>query len=114
MEAHGHGPVQLPGGPFNTEGRAVNEPLLAALTGAAVNGCMPCVESLLDEVAADPACVARLADPAPGRHCSPNRTHDHNDRVSSLQGVLLCRSGGGYASRAAVKRDRYRGSDCAL
>lgn len=62
MGAHEHGPVELPGGPVDAEGRAVNEALLAALTGAAVNGCMPCVESLLDEVAAEPACVARLVE----------------------------------------------------
>lgn len=62
MGAHEHGPVDLPGGPVNAEGRAVNEPLLAALTGAAVNGCMPCVERLLDEVATEPACVARLVE----------------------------------------------------
>ncbi|MFD5030015.1 hypothetical protein ACFWM0_06255 [Streptomyces sp. NPDC058405] len=60
MGAHDHGPVELPGGPVDAEGRAVNEALLAALTGAAVNGCAGCVERLLDEVAAEPACVARL------------------------------------------------------
>ncbi|WP_405842568.1 hypothetical protein OG528_29830 [Streptomyces platensis] len=62
MGAHEHGPVELPGGPVNGEGRAVNEPLLAALTGAAVNDCAGCVEQLLDEVAAEPACVARLVE----------------------------------------------------
>lgn len=62
MGAHEHGPVELPGGPVDTEGRAVNEPLLAALTGAAVGGCTECVQRLLEEVAAEPACVARLVE----------------------------------------------------
>lgn len=62
MGAHEHGPVELPGGPVDGEGRAVDEPLLAALTGAAVAGCTECVQRLLEEVAAEPACVARLVE----------------------------------------------------
>lgn len=62
MEPHEHGPVELPGGPVNAEGWAVNERLLGALMGAAVGGCAPCVDRLLDEVTADPACVARLVE----------------------------------------------------
>ncbi|WP_371792926.1 hypothetical protein OG285_31820 [Streptomyces sp. NBC_01471] len=56
--------MELPGGPVDDEGRAVNEPLLAALTGAAVGGCAECVQRLLEEVAAEPACVARLVEVA--------------------------------------------------
>ncbi|GGU55701.1 hypothetical protein GCM10010211_20600 [Streptomyces albospinus] len=62
MGAHEHGPVELPGGPTDAEGLAVNEQLLGALTGAAVNGCTPCVDRLLDEAAADPASVGRLVE----------------------------------------------------
>ncbi|NUK21958.1 hypothetical protein [Streptomyces lunaelactis] len=62
MGAHEHGSVELPGGPSTAEGAAVNEQLLGALTGAAVKGCTQCVDRLLDEVAADPACVARLVE----------------------------------------------------
>ncbi|MFI0711261.1 hypothetical protein ACH4SK_11500 [Streptomyces inhibens] len=62
MGAHKHEPVELPGGPTNAEGRAVNEQLLGALTGAAIKGCTQCVDRLLDDVAADPACVARLVE----------------------------------------------------
>lgn len=47
---------------MDAEGRAVNEQLLAALTGAAVGNCAECVERLLEEVAAEPACVARLVE----------------------------------------------------
>ncbi|MEU8543061.1 hypothetical protein AB0C52_24265 [Streptomyces sp. NPDC048717] len=64
MGEHEHKQVALPGGPVDSEGRAVNEPLLAALTGAAVSGCTECVQRLLDEAAAEPACVARLVEVA--------------------------------------------------
>ncbi|MFI0776242.1 hypothetical protein [Streptomyces sp. NPDC021212] len=62
MGAHEHRPVELPGGPVNAEGQTVNEPLLGALMGAAINGCTPCVDRLLEEVAADPACAVRLVE----------------------------------------------------
>lgn len=60
MGKHEHGAVELPGGPTDPEGRAVNEQLLSALVSAALNGCGECVDRYLDEVAADPASVARL------------------------------------------------------
>ncbi|HWU05673.1 MAG TPA: hypothetical protein VN520_04620 [Streptomyces sp.] len=56
--------MELPGGPVDGEGRSVDDPLLAALTGAAVGGCGECVQRLLEEVAAEPACVARLVEVA--------------------------------------------------
>ena len=59
MGAHQHGSVELPGGPTDTEGRAVNEQLLGALMGAALKGC-ECVAEHLDEVADHPACLVRL------------------------------------------------------
>ncbi|MET7487724.1 hypothetical protein [Streptomyces sp. NPDC005538] len=59
MVAHEHGSVELPGGPTDAEGRAVNEQLLGALVGAAIKG-SECVAEHLDEVAADPACLVRL------------------------------------------------------
>lgn len=62
MAVHGHEPVALPGGPVDAEGNVVDEALLAALTGAARHGCARCSEPLLDDVAAQPACVARLVE----------------------------------------------------
>lgn len=62
MGAHEHGTVELPGGPASADGRAVNETLLGALMAAAIKGCAACVDRLLDEVAGDPACVARLVE----------------------------------------------------
>jgi len=59
MGAHQHGSVELPGGPTDAEGRAVNEQLLGALVGAALKG-GECVAEHLDEVAADLACLVRL------------------------------------------------------
>lgn len=59
MGAHQHGSVELPGEPTDDEGRAVNEQLLAGLMGAALKG-SECLDEHLDEVAADPACLARL------------------------------------------------------
>lgn len=59
MVAHEHGSVELPGGPTDAEGRAVNEQLLGALVGAAIKG-SECVAEHLDEVAADLACLVRL------------------------------------------------------
>ncbi|MFI6281610.1 hypothetical protein [Streptomyces sp. NPDC050988] len=59
MGAHQHGSVELPGGPTDAEGRAVNEQLLGALVGAALKG-SECVAEHLDEVAADLACLVRL------------------------------------------------------
>ncbi|MFI1060450.1 hypothetical protein ACH4TC_00985 [Streptomyces spororaveus] len=62
MGTHKHGSVELPGGPTNTEGRAVNELLLGALMAAAIKGCTECVDRGLDEIAGEPACVARLVE----------------------------------------------------
>ncbi|WSP41490.1 hypothetical protein OG247_32145 [Streptomyces sp. NBC_01244] len=62
MGAHEHGSVELPGGPTNAEGRAVNEALLGALMAAAIKGCTECVDRRLDEVASEPTCLARLVE----------------------------------------------------
>lgn len=61
MGAHEHGSVELPGGPADAEGRAVDEQLLGALVGAALKG-SDCVAGHLDEVAADLACLVRLVN----------------------------------------------------
>ncbi|MFD7013979.1 hypothetical protein [Streptomyces sp. NPDC059928] len=62
MGAHEHGLVKLPGGPTDADGNAVNEQLLGSLMGAAIKGCTQCVDRLLDEAAADTACVVRLVE----------------------------------------------------
>ncbi|MCY0942407.1 hypothetical protein [Streptomyces antarcticus] len=59
-QAHEHESVGLPGGPVDADGRAVDEPLLGALMGAAFAGCAPCIDRLLEEVADDPVTVGRL------------------------------------------------------
>jgi hypothetical protein len=62
MPRHRHTAFTLPGDPTDVHGRPVDQELLGQLLGAAREGCDPCVDRLLDKLAADPVATTRLVE----------------------------------------------------